>query len=320
MQHGTGTILIGYDGSDDAENAIRCAGDLLAPRRAILAYVWDSLAELLLYTDVDQLTSSMKEATEELDAEDAREAELIAGRGAEIAEEAGFEAAATVARGRPKAWPTLLALADEHRADAVVVGSRGLGMVKSALLGSVSSGVLDHARVPVLIVPPLAELHAPGPVVIGYDGSEHARAAVTAVGRLLKVRRSILQTVWISYHAVAAAGVAAAPVGVITKAAEELDRGIREGAQQTADQGARLAEAEGLEVQAEAVQANGNVWRTLLDTAHAQRAAAVVVGSRGSSAFGAALTGSVSRALVHHAPAPVLVVRPPASGPGRTFG
>ena len=73
MQDSSGTILIGYDGSEDAENAIRCAAHLLAPRRAIVAYVWDSLAELLLHTEIDQLTGSMKEAAEELDFEDARD-------------------------------------------------------------------------------------------------------------------------------------------------------------------------------------------------------------------------------------------------------
>ncbi len=277
----------------------------------MVAYVWDSLAELLLHTDIDQLTASMKEAAEEMDAEDAREAELIASRGAELAEAAGFDAIASVARGRPKAWPTLLELAERHDAAAVVVGSRGLGRVKSALLGSVSSGVLDHAHLPVLIVPPPEELHAPGPLVIGYDGSANADAAVEAAGRLLNVREAILQTVWTSYMAVAPAGIAGAPVAVVTKGAAEIDRGAREGAQRTSEQGARIAAAQGLEARAEAVQADGNAWRTLLHTAHEHRAAAVVVGSRGNSAFQAALLGSVSRALVHYAPAPVLVVRPP---------
>jgi nucleotide-binding universal stress UspA family protein len=78
-----------------------------------------------------------------------------------------------------------------------------------------------------------------------------------------------------------------------------------------AEQGARLTAAQGLEVQTQAVQADGNAWGALLDTAHEHRAAAVVVGSRGISAFESALLGSVSRARVHHAPAPVLVVRPP---------
>jgi nucleotide-binding universal stress UspA family protein len=312
MQDSSDTILIGYDGSEDAENAIRCAGDLLAPRRAVVTYVWDSLAELLLHTDIDHLAGTMKEAAEELDAEDADEAERIAARGAESAEAAGFDAIATVSRGRPKAWPTLLELAKQHDAAAVVVGSRGLGRVKSALLGSVSSGLLDHAHLPVLIVPPLEEAHAPGPVVIGYDGSEHADAAVKAAGRLLKVRETILQTVWIGYHAVAPAALAGVPVAVATKAVQEVERGARESAQHTAEQGTRLAAGQGLEVQPEVVEADGNVWRALLVTAHEHRAAAVVVGSRGSSGFESVLLGSVSRALVHHAPAPVLVVRPPS--------
>jgi nucleotide-binding universal stress UspA family protein len=311
MRDTSGIVMIGYDGSDDAEAAIRCAGRLLAPRRAVVAHVWESPAALLLETDIDGLTGSMKEAAEELDEEDAREAAAIAERGAELARQAGIEATAVAARGKPKVWPTLLELAGKTDAAAVVVGSRGLGAAKSALFGSVSSGVLDHAHLPVLIVPALEEERAPGPVVVGYDGSEHARAAIEAAGRLLAVRETIVQTVWVSYHAVAPVGVAGAPVAVLTNAAQEIDRGLGQGAERTVEQGARLAAAQGLETRPEAVQAHGNVWRTLVDSAHAHRAAAIVVGSRGRSAIGAALTGSVSRALVHHAPAPVLVVRPP---------
>jgi nucleotide-binding universal stress UspA family protein len=46
----------------------------------------------------------------------------------------------------------LLALAREVEAGLVVVGSRGVGSVKGALLGSVSHGVLKRADRPVLIV------------------------------------------------------------------------------------------------------------------------------------------------------------------------
>lgn len=310
MRDATSTILIGYDGSDDADAAIRSAGDLLGPRPAVVAHVWDSLAALLLHTDVESLTGPMEESARELDEEEAQRAEHIAARGAELAEAAGLRARPVTARGKPKAWPTLLDLAGEHRAAAIVVGSRGLGEVQSALLGSVSSGVVDHAHLPVLVVPPLKEEHAPGPVVIGYDGSEQAGAAIVATGRLFSVREIILQTVWRSCGEAAAAGVGGAPVGVVVQAVSQMDAEVRLAAQRTAEEGARLAAAEGLEVRPEAV-CGGSAWRTLLDTARTHRAAAVVVGSRGRSHLGAALTGSVSRALVHHAPAPVFVVRPP---------
>jgi nucleotide-binding universal stress UspA family protein len=312
MQDIRGSVLIGFDGSPEAEEAIDCAGRLLAPRRAVVAYVWESVAELLLHSDVDRMSGEMHEAADELDVEDAAEAEALAERGAGLAEEAGFQAEPVTSRGRPKAWPTLLELAETHGASAVVVGSRGRGGVKSALLGSVSSGLLDHAHLPVLIVPPLDEPAAPGPVLIGYDGSADSDAAVEAAGHLLKVREVVLQTVWTSFREVVPGALAGAPMVVTSRGAEELDREVREAAQKTAEQGARLAVAQGLEVQAETAHGDGSPSRTLLEGAEAHRAAAIVVGSRGRSAIGAALMGSVSRALVHHAPTPVLVVRPPA--------
>ena len=46
----------------------------------------------------------------------------------------------------------IVARADQEEADLIVMGSRGRGAVRSAVLGSVSHYVLNHARVPVLIV------------------------------------------------------------------------------------------------------------------------------------------------------------------------
>jgi nucleotide-binding universal stress UspA family protein len=45
----------------------------------------------------------------------------------------------------------ILSFADNERADLIVMGSRGRGALAGALLGSVSSGVVQHASVPVLI-------------------------------------------------------------------------------------------------------------------------------------------------------------------------
>jgi nucleotide-binding universal stress UspA family protein len=308
MKDDSRSLLIGFDGSPEAEVAIRAAGALLSPGRAVVAHVADIIAAFVSHT------GPMTGAAEELEEEEARAAARIVERGADLAEQAGFETVAIVARGKPKAWPTLLELADEHGAEAVVVGARGIGRVESALLGSVSAGLLGQSHLPVLVVPPPPQDPPTGPVLIGYDGSEHADAAIEAAGRLLAAREAVLQTVWVSSRAVAAAGMAGAPADVVAKGAEEIDRGQRAEAERSVERGVRLGADHGLEIRGEAVDAQGNAWRTLLHSAEATRAAAVVVGSRGRSAFGAMLTGSVSRALVHYAPAPVLVVRPPRTG------
>jgi nucleotide-binding universal stress UspA family protein len=310
MEHDGATILIGYDGSGDADAAIRCAGRLLGPRRAVVAHVWDSLAELLLRTDIEGVTGPMKESARLLDQEDAEEATKIAERGAQVAGPAGLEAVPVIARGKPKAWPTLLELAREHDAAAVVVGSRGLGRVRSALFGSVSSGLLDHADLPVLVVPPAEEEPASGPILIGYDGSEPADAAIAAAGRLFGDREALVRTVWRSSSEAAAGGAAGAPASAIAETIETVDTEMRQRALQTAERGTELAAARGLEARGEAVRATGSVWSTLLDAARDSHAAAIVVGSHGRSGFTSAFMGSVSRALVHQAGAPVLVVRP----------
>ena len=203
MRTENGIALIGYDGSEDAAAAIRHAGSLLAPRPAVVTHVWDSLAALLLHTDVRGLTGSMREAAYELDEEDRRDAERVAAEGAELAREAGFDAEAHALQGKPKAWPTLLATADAIDAAVVVIGSRGQGAVKSALLGSVSSGLLHHTRRPVLVVPPTEEETPAGPALIAFDGSDASRAGIAAAAHLLAVREAVIETVWIPYSGVA---------------------------------------------------------------------------------------------------------------------
>jgi nucleotide-binding universal stress UspA family protein len=312
MRIETGTALIAYDGSDGAAAAIRRAGHLLAPRTAIVAHVWDSLPALLLHTDI-RLTGSLREAAAELDEEERRNAERVVAEGAELAREAGFDAEAHALQGKPKAWPTLLAKADQVGAAVLVIGSRGLGAVKSALLGSVSSGLLHHARRPVLMVPSTEEEAPAGPALIAFDGSDASLSGITTAAHLLAGREAVIETVWIPYSCVAAGGVMGTPVRVVSRATEELDRTIAAGARRTAHEGARMAAAAGLEARAEATETVGPVWCALRDSADAHDSRVIVVGARGRGAVAATVLGSVSSALVHNAHLPLLIVPPHGS-------
>lgn len=64
----------------------------------------------------------------------------------------GCKVTAYAIRGEPRT--EILRKAKELNADLVVVGSRGMGMIKRAVLGSLSDYIVHHATCPVLVVRP----------------------------------------------------------------------------------------------------------------------------------------------------------------------
>lgn len=72
---------------------------------------------------------------------------------------------------------TILDEAHHQKADLIVVGTRGLGMVRQAMIGSVSQFVAAQRECPVAVVPSDAE-PVDDRVVVGFDGSPGSRAAI----------------------------------------------------------------------------------------------------------------------------------------------
>jgi nucleotide-binding universal stress UspA family protein len=80
-------------------------------------------------------------------------AEQRAQEGAEIARAAGFDAKPCSRSQDTTTVEAILSEADAIGASAILMGSRGLGRVKSVFLGSVSHGVIQNADRPVIVVP-----------------------------------------------------------------------------------------------------------------------------------------------------------------------
>jgi len=120
----------------------------------------------------------------------------VADHGRALAEKAGLEASTTVLAGSSP-WRELDRAARELDADLIVCGSGGQGALSRTLLGSTSSSLLDHAALAALVVPPEA-VKLDGPAVIGYDGSEGARAAIGAAACLLAGRPALVVHAWSS--------------------------------------------------------------------------------------------------------------------------
>ena len=191
-------LVLAYDGSDVAADAIRAAGRLFPGADALVIYHRDELdasahASLARIAMPDAVTI---EAVREYERSAAAHASELAERGRESARRAGLRASSEV-RSSGSAWRGVANAADDEAADVIVCGSRGRGPLARAWLGSTSSSLVHHAERPVLVVPPGAG-DLDGPSLIGYDGSEGARAAIVAAARLLPGRPALVVHAWSS--------------------------------------------------------------------------------------------------------------------------
>ena len=133
-------ILLATDGSGEAELAASTAADLAAGSGSELhvVHVGHLPALYLAPTEVDP-THLEREARELLE-EQVRRIEAGGGKVAE----------AHLRMGR--ADREVIELAEAIGAGLIVLGSRGLGGIRRALMGSVSDATVRHAHCPVLVV------------------------------------------------------------------------------------------------------------------------------------------------------------------------
>jgi nucleotide-binding universal stress UspA family protein len=150
MTASNGPLLLCYDGSEDAKYAIAQAGELLTVRPALVLTVWQPTAALGSFAWGGETAGMVDFA--KLDSAGADDAGRIADEGVRLAREAGFEADAVAVRATGPVWRAIVETADANDAAAIVMGSRGLTGIRSVLLGSVSSAVVDHAERAVFVV------------------------------------------------------------------------------------------------------------------------------------------------------------------------
>ncbi|RKS71030.1 nucleotide-binding universal stress UspA family protein [Actinomadura pelletieri DSM 43383] len=195
-------------------------------------------------------------------------------------------------------WPAPASLIEASRtADLLVLGPRGLGGFAGLVLGSVGAQVAAHAACPVIIVRGAPEQGA-GRVVVGVDGSAASRAALS-MGFAEADARGLSLSAVVAWDQEPAKG--------LPPLVDET--GLRE-ATRTALARLMIPLRElhpGVDVQTEVVI--GSPREVLI--AASEGANLLVVGSRGLGGFRGLVLGSVSHALVHHAPCPVAVVHAP---------
>ena len=142
-------ILLATDGSEEAKLAFASAADLSEKTASELHVVYVGHMPLVSYeapgaTTLDpDLWRRMHEDAEQEARTKLDEQVQRVGKTGEVAE-------MHTRLGRPDA--EIVGLADELGAGLIVLGSRGLGPLRRALMGSVSDSVVRHAHCPVLVV------------------------------------------------------------------------------------------------------------------------------------------------------------------------
>ena len=140
-----------------------------------------------------------------------------------------------------------------------------------------------------------------GPVVLAYDGSELAGFAIAhAAAQLATPRDALVVCVW------QPADVGFLPVGEQHFDADQATE-VRRAAEETAAQGAALAQQAGFRTRAMAVEA-APTWKGIVTIAEQESASLIVLGAHRHGGLVRHLLGHVTSAVVAHAPCSVLVV------------
>ncbi len=154
----TRSIVVGTDGSEPADVAVRRATELASREGARLHLVTayhdpQILKETTVWTNEPKgvIDTGRTDGGPHPETVDLREvAESVLKRAARDAVSKGVEVETHARKGQPA--EVIIEVAKQQQADLIVVGSRGLTGIKRYLLGSVSSKVSEHASCSVMIV------------------------------------------------------------------------------------------------------------------------------------------------------------------------
>ena len=140
-------ILLATDGSREAALAARTAADIAGKTGSELHVVLVGLSAAYVGMGPPEIADIPPPRQEELNEEARR---LLDAQVKQIEVGGSTVTQAHLRVGRPD--EQIVALAEEIGAGLIVMGSRGLGGIGRALVGSVSDAVVRHAHCPVLVV------------------------------------------------------------------------------------------------------------------------------------------------------------------------
>jgi nucleotide-binding universal stress UspA family protein len=213
-------------------------------------------------------------------------------------------------QGRASVVETITDYAAQQKTNLIVVGTRGLGGFKRALLGSVSSGVAEHAPCATLVVRSSKRGGANKAirrVLVAIDSSPNARVALETAVDLAKGMEAELRIAHVVYVPTLFWSMGVPGSAVPT---DKIEEDAQEAAKKLLSRAVKFAKDAGVaDPREELVTDLVSPAQGVVQLAVRDQADVVVVGTRGNGGFKKLLLGSVANSVLHYADCSVLVTR-----------
>ena len=144
---GFGRIIVAFDGSNDSVKAMGLACALTAKFGSTLTVVHVFSSPSVGYSATSGMPIPDYKSLEDAKRAGAKE---VLSKGLQLAAQRGVEAKGELIEA-PSVVEGLVEFAANEKADLIVTGTRGMTGFKKLIMGSVSSGLINHAHCPVLV-------------------------------------------------------------------------------------------------------------------------------------------------------------------------
>ncbi|MGZ1492587.1 universal stress protein [Brevibacterium sediminis] len=286
-------VLVGFDGSELAAQAVRYGAVEAERRRTVLTVVTAYELPTMIYPNMASIPSEPE------DDKAKKEAEKTPAEAVELLRDYSGEKSFRTAPGNSAG--ALVTLSAD--AEVAIVGARGRGGFMGRVLGSVSTALPAHAHCPTIVVSErsASATAGNGPVVVAVDGSDTGRVAMFTAAAEAALRGTELELVvvlpageeWLYWYPDLELSSE-----VTARRQRQLTESLEKEAATLSEQFPDLTVTTSVPV--------GDPTETLVEIS--SRAQLTVMGTRGRGRIRSALLGSVSRGVLNHAEGPVMVV------------
>ncbi|MBU2538958.1 MAG: universal stress protein [Proteobacteria bacterium] len=275
-------ILVAYDGSRSAKNALSLASQLAREDKSwikVLAVVppYHGDLELLGVADIKATIAGSGQ-------------KLLA-EAKQIADQEEVHILTNLEQG--EAYEQIVHVAEEESCDLIVMGRKGQGKLERELMGSVTARVIGHTRKDILVIPETAKLSWQN-ILLATDGSTCCDNALARALEIAQERAAKLNAVSVVYSN-----------DEFYALGQDVVKDLFQHADNVLDKVEKWAGDLG--VQTELFVRDGDPHQAITDLAAEISASLIVMGSHGRKGLTRFLMGSVTERVIGYAECPVLV-------------